>query len=80
MHDLAEGGIVREARVPSEPKPLVAFFGALDSKLTRIALEAGPLSQWLYDGITEAGLPVVCAETRQLKARAVGDGEQVRSQ
>ncbi len=36
--------------------------------MTRICLEAGPLSQWLYDGLAEAGLPVVCAETRQLKA------------
>ena len=36
--------------------------------VTRIGLEAGPLSQWLHDGLAEAGLPVVCAETRQLKA------------
>ena len=36
--------------------------------MTRICLEAGPLSQWLHDGLAEAGLPVACAETRQLKA------------
>ena len=63
-----EGRIVREAQVLSEPDALVAFFGELDVAMTRICLEAGPLSQWLHDGLAEAGLPVVCAETRQLKA------------
>ena len=64
----AEGGIVREAKVASEPAALAAFFTGLDFGVTRICLEAGPLSQWLHDGLAEAGLPVVCAETRQLKA------------
>ena len=63
-----DGRIGREAKVLSEPEALVAFFSGLDVNVTRIALEAGPLSQWLHDGLTEAGLPVVCAETRQLKA------------
>ena len=26
----------------------------------RIGLEAGPLSQWLFEGLSNAGLPVVC--------------------
>ena len=64
----AEGGIVREAKVASEPAVLAAFFTGLDFGVTRICLEAGLLSQWLHDGLAEAGLPVVCAETRQLKA------------
>ena len=63
-----DGQIVREAKVPSEPDALAAFFAELGVDMTRICLEAGPLSQWLYDGLAEAGLPVVCAETRQLKA------------
>ena len=63
-----DGGIVREAKVLSEPDALVAFFAELSMDVTRICLEAGPLSQWLYEGLAEAGLPVVCAETRQLKA------------
>lgn len=63
-----DGRIVREAKVPSEPDALVAFFVDLGLDLTRIGLEAGPLSQWLHDGLSEAGLPAVCAETRQLKA------------
>jgi transposase len=34
----------------------------------RIGIEAGPLSQWLVSGLTEADLPVVCVETRHMKA------------
>ena len=63
-----DGQIVREAKVLSEPDALVAFFAEPKMDVTRICLEAGPLSQWLYEGLAEAGLPVVCAETRQLKA------------
>ena len=63
-----DGRIVREGKVRSEPEALVAFFSALAVDVARIGLEAGPLSQWLHDGLAGAGLPVVCAETRQLKA------------
>ena len=31
-------------------------------------LEAGPLSQWLYSALAEAGLPVICVETRHMRA------------
>ena len=63
-----DGQIVREAKVLSEPDGLATFFAELEVDVTRVGLEAGPLSQWLYEGLAEAGLPVVCAETRQLKA------------
>ena len=35
--------------------------------MTRIGLEAGPLSQWLYAGMREAGLPVELLETRHVR-------------
>src|SRR5919199_2343553 len=62
------GKIVREAKVPSEPEALVAFFGRLGLPLTRVGLEAGPLSQWLHAGLTGAGLEAVLLETRHVKA------------
>ena len=64
----ATGKIVREAKVPSEPEALVRLLGQLGLPLTRIGLEAGPLSQWLHAGLTEAGLEAVLLETRHVRA------------
>jgi transposase len=64
----ATGRIVRETKVPSEPEALVGFFRQLGLPLTRIGLEAGPLSQWLHAGLTETGFEAVLLETRQVKA------------
>jgi transposase len=61
------GRIVREAKVASEPKALIAWFGGLGFELARIGLEAGPLSQWLYAGMREAGLAVELLETRHVR-------------
>jgi transposase len=62
------GKIVREAKVASEPEALVAFFGQLGLSLTRVGLEAGPLSQWLHAGLAGAGFEAVLLETRHVKA------------
>jgi transposase len=61
-----EGKVVREAKVASEPEALVTWFRGLDTSVTRIGLEAGPLSQWLYAGLREAGFAVELLETRQV--------------
>ena len=37
-------------------------------RFKRVRLEAGPLSQWLYSVLAEAGLPVICVETRHMRA------------
>ncbi len=37
-------------------------------RLERIGLEAGPLSQWLFEGLAKAGLPAICIETRHARA------------
>jgi transposase len=62
------GRIVREAKVASEPEALVGFFRRLGLAMTRIGLEAGPLSQWLHAGLTAAGFEAVLLETRHVKA------------
>jgi transposase len=61
------GRIVREAKVACEPEVLIAWFSTLGTTVTRIGLEAGPLSQWLYAGMREAGLPVELLETRHVR-------------
>src|SRR5215831_6169546 len=37
-------------------------------RFKRVGLEAGPLSQWLYSSLAEAGLPVICVEARHMRA------------
>jgi transposase len=62
------GRIVREAKVASEPEALLAVLTTSGYRFKRIGLEAGPLSQWLYSAFAEAGLPVICVETRHMRA------------
>ncbi len=62
------GRIVREAKVASEPEALVTFVAGLGVAVARVGLEAGPLSQWLHDGLAAAGHEVVLLETRHVKA------------
>ena len=64
----AQGAIVRETKVASHPEDLVGYFRSLEHPVTRIGLEAGPLSQWLHAGLTSAGLDAVLLETRHVKA------------
>jgi len=46
---------------------LIAWFKGLPFGLARIGLEAGPLSQWLYAGLKEAGLALELLETRHVR-------------
>ena len=64
----ANGKIVAEGKVASEPAALLAWFRSLGVELARIGLEAGPLSQWLYAGMTAGGLAVELLETRHVHA------------
>lgn len=62
------GKICRELKVPSHPHDLIEVLATSDWQIERIGLEAGPLSQWLFDGLAQAGLPVTCIEVRHAKA------------
>src|SRR4249919_910688 len=62
------GKIVREVKVASEPEALLAVLKNPAYHFKRIGLEAGPLSQWLVSALAEAGLPVICVETRHMQA------------
>jgi transposase len=63
----ATGKIVREGKIASEPEALIAWLARLGHGLTRIGLEAGPLSQWLYAAMKQAGLAVELLETRRVR-------------
>ena len=62
------GRIVREVKVASEPEALLPVLMNPAYHFKRIGLEAGPLSQWLFSALAEAGLPVICVETRHMRA------------
>ena len=64
----AQGQVVREAKVASEPEALIQFLECQDMEIVRVGLEAGPLSQWLHAGLVSAGYEAVLLETRHVKA------------
>lgn len=64
----AQGQVVREAKVASEPEALIGFLRVQDLQIVRVGLEAGPLSQWLHAGLVTAGYEAVLLDTRHVKA------------
>jgi transposase len=62
------GKVCCEVKVTSHPEDLLGVLKDSAFRFKRIGLEAGPLSQWLFDGLAKADLPVVCIETRHTKA------------
>lgn len=61
------GRTTREAKIASEPEVLIGWFSRSGLTVTRIGLEAGPLSQWLYADMRNAGLAVELLETRHVR-------------
>jgi transposase len=62
------GKLILEVKVATNPAAILAVLTEETLAIERIGLEAGPLSQWLYSALAEAGLPVICVETRHMKA------------
>ena len=62
------GKIVREVKVASEPDTLLAVLTNPAYHFKRIGLKAGSLSQWPFSGLADASLPVICVETRHMRA------------
>jgi transposase len=64
----AAGKVILEQKVPTDPADISAILSSLGATYGRIGIEAGPLSQWLVNALTAAELPVICVETRHMKA------------
>lgn len=62
------GGILIRESKETEAEAIGALLRANGGPYKRVGLEAGPLSQWLYGGVSAAGYPVICVETRHMKA------------
>ena len=63
-----KGKVVTEEQVASAPDSLISFLRELPHAIAAIGLEAGPLSNWLHKGLTDAGFEAVLMETRQVKS------------
>jgi len=66
----AEGRVVSEGKVASDPAAIAAYLAPWSDTLVRVGHEAGGLSPWLHTGLAGLGVPVVCIETRRMKAYA----------
>jgi transposase len=62
------GRLVREMKVTTDGAAIRCALADYADHVERIGLEAGPLSQHLYSCLAEAGLPVICVETRHMAA------------
>src|SRR6516162_9517772 len=62
------GKVILEQKVPTDPADIIAILTSLGVSFGRIGIEAGPLSQWLVNALVAADLPVICVETRHMKA------------
>ncbi len=62
------GEIVSEGTVISEPVAIAEFIRAKAAGATRIGLETGPTTTWLWHELRALGLPVICIDARHAKA------------
>ena len=62
------GKVIWEQKAPTDPADIIALLSSLGATIGRIGIEAGPLSQWLVNALTAVELPVICVETRHMKA------------
>lgn len=63
----AEGAVMRRDVVASDPEVLAKWFGRHCPDLTRVVLETGSLSTFLYHGLAERGWPAECICARHAK-------------
>jgi transposase len=62
------GKIVREGTAASNPEAIAAFVRLHAPHVTRIGLEAGATSTWLWTELNKMGLPIICIDARHAKA------------
>lgn len=63
----ADGVVVKRDVVPSDPDLLAKWLCKHSPGLVRVVLETGPLSTFLYHGLTERSVPVECICARHAK-------------
>src|SRR5438874_13739408 len=74
------GRVIREVKVATEPMAILAVLTEEALAIERIGLEAGPLSQWLYSALAEAGLLGDLCGNPAYEGGALGTDQQERPQ
>ncbi len=64
----SDGRIAHERKLSSDPEEIAQHILSLPFPIIRVGLEAGMLSQHIYGRLAEANIPVICVETRHMKA------------
>lgn len=62
-----DGTVLRRDVVASDPEVLAKWFGKHCPDLSRVVLETGPLSTFLYHGLKERAVPIECICARHAK-------------
>lgn len=60
----AKGAVLREGKVETSPKAVVAFLRGQRRRYSLIGIEAWSLATWLCEGLCRARLPAICIESR----------------
>ncbi|RAH95921.1 IS110 family transposase [Acuticoccus sediminis] len=63
-----EGTVVFEGRATTDPDALAEIIGERAPAASRIGLETGMMSSWLWRELNQRGLPVICIDARHAHA------------
>ncbi len=58
------GAVLAEAKVQTCPEAIAEWLSRHAGEVERVGMETGPLAVWLWNALTERGLPVVCLDAR----------------
>jgi transposase len=62
------GVVLMQRPVPTEPEAIAGALAPFLATLRRVGHEAGALSPWLHTELKALGVPIVCLETRHVRA------------
>ena len=59
-----DGSILAEAKVATCPDAIARWLAERSFCLERVGMETGPLAVWLWNGLTDREVPIVCIDAR----------------
>ena len=59
-----EGAVINRAVTPTDPTSIANHLTSLGRSFTRVGFEMTATAAWIYEGLSQAGLPAICIEAR----------------